>query len=81
MDGMIERKRGHIVAIASLASHISTPRGASYVSSKFAVRGFMEALYDELCMDKHDKYINLTTVCPGFIDTRREIAETIDKTG
>jgi all-trans-retinol dehydrogenase (NAD+) len=70
---MIERKRGHIVAISSLAGLLGLPRAISYCATKYGVRGFMNALYVELCADQNEKIVNLTTVFPCFISTRKEI--------
>lgn len=76
---MIERKRGHIVAISSMSAKITTPLATTYCASKYGVDGFMNSLYDELCVDDHDEYIKLTTVFPCFINTRKEIGELLDK--
>ena len=78
---MIERQRGHIMAISSISAYIAIPRAISYTATKFAVRGFMSALYDELCIDKNDKFVNLTTVYPSFINTRKELADIVDCSG
>ncbi|CAO1430536.1 unnamed protein product [Diamesa hyperborea] len=81
LDGMIERKRGHIVAISSMAAKITTPLATAYSASKFGVDGFMSSLFDELCVDDHDEYIKLTTVYPTFINTRKELGDMLDKVG
>lgn len=81
LNGMIQRKRGHIVAISSLAGHLAFPRGVVYNATKFGVRGFMESLYMELCMENHEKLIHLTTVFPSFIQTRQEISNMLDVVG
>lgn len=78
---MIKRKRGHIVAVGSAASFFAIPRACAYVSTKFGVRGFMNALYLELCADGFDEYVNLTTVCPSFITTRQEVNKLLDSVG
>lgn len=51
----------------------------TYTTSKYAVRGFMEALSDELRLDKYD-YINLSTVYPTYISTRQDVMDVISKT-
>lgn len=78
---MIERKRGHIVAISSMAAKITTPLATAYSASKFGVDGFMSSLFDELCVDDHDEYIKLTTAFPTFINTRKELGDMLDKVG
>ena len=64
---MIERKRGHIVNIASASSLSGVALMTSYAASKWAVLGFSESLIYELQMDNHP--ISVTSVCPGYIDT------------
>jgi short-subunit dehydrogenase len=76
---MIEQKRGHIVAIASLQGKISLPFSCSYSSTKFGVKGFMSALYDELCAYDNDKYIKTTCVFPSFINTRKILCDILDQ--
>ncbi|HLX88101.1 MAG TPA: SDR family NAD(P)-dependent oxidoreductase [Acidimicrobiales bacterium] len=44
LPGMIERGRGHIANVASIAGLLGTPFEAAYAASKFAVVGFTEAL-------------------------------------
>lgn len=39
----------------------------------------MNALYDELCAFDHDEFVNLTTVYPSFINTRKELGEILDR--
>lgn len=39
----------------------------------------MEALSDELRLDKYD-YINLSTVYPTYLSTRQDLMEVISKT-
>jgi NAD(P)-dependent dehydrogenase (short-subunit alcohol dehydrogenase family) len=62
------REQGHGVLInnASVYSHIGAPWLTAYVSSKFAVRGFSEALRQELA-DLPD--VHVCTVAPSPIDT------------
>lgn len=80
LDGMIERKRGHIVGLSSLAGKIALPLGISYTATKFGVRGFMSALYDELCAFDHDEYVKVTTVYPSFVNTRKALGDVLDNT-
>lgn len=80
LDTMIEKKRGHIVAISSLGGKISFPIACAYVATKFGVKGFMNALYDELCVDNSDEYVKTTCVFPSFINTRKELSDVLDQT-
>lgn len=45
---MIEKNRGHIVALSSIAGIVGFKNLVPYCGSKFAVRGMMEALFEEL---------------------------------
>lgn len=61
----MERKRGHIVGVSSLAAYLSVPRSTVYCSSKAAVSSYLEGLRVELMPLK----IPVTTICPGFVRT------------
>lgn len=69
MTDFIEQKRGHIITISSIAGLYGPPDLHLYCTSKFAVRGFMEALYIDLYRNGNDKYVKTTTVFPFFINT------------
>jgi 3-hydroxy acid dehydrogenase / malonic semialdehyde reductase len=56
---------GHIVNIGSVAGRQAYERGALYVASKFAVRGFTYALREDLL----GRPIRLTTVDPGLVES------------
>lgn len=58
---------GHIVNTSSLFGLLSQPGQAAYNSAKFAVRGFTEALYQEMAIAKHP--VKVTCVHPGGIKT------------
>jgi len=45
---MMERKKGHIVNFSSIAGFLGTFGYTAYASAKFAVRGFTDALRDEV---------------------------------
>jgi len=79
LKSMIDKKRGHIVAIASMGGKVTFPLGVAYCATKFGVKGFMMALYDELCIDNTDEFVKLTTVFPGFINTRKELSDVLDQ--
>jgi 3-hydroxy acid dehydrogenase / malonic semialdehyde reductase len=56
---------GYIVNIGSIAGRQAYDRGALYVTSKFAVRGFTYALREDLL----GRPIHVTTVDPGLVET------------
>lgn len=78
---MIERKRGHIVNISSLAGVLPIPKGCAYSASKHGTRAMMGSLYFELCVADRDKDIILTGVYPCFIKTRKDIDTILEKGG
>ncbi len=63
--GMIQRRKGHIVGISSLASYRGLAGHSSYCGSKAAINAQLEGLRVEL--RAHN--IKVTTVCPGYIKT------------
>ncbi|OBB90793.1 SDR family oxidoreductase [Mycobacterium sp. 852002-40037_SCH5390672] len=58
---------GHVINISSALGLFSAPGQAAYVSAKFAVRGFTEALHQEMAAAGHP--VRVTTVHPGGIKT------------
>jgi len=58
---------GHIVNVSSLFGLMSIPGQAAYNSAKFAVRGFTEALRQELVLNRDP--VKVTSVHPGGIKT------------
>ncbi|BBY05148.1 SDR family NAD(P)-dependent oxidoreductase [Mycobacterium noviomagense] len=81
---------GHVINISSVFGLFSVPGQAAYNSAKFAVRGFTEALRQEMVLAGHP--VKVTTVHPGGIKTaiarnagaaegldREKLAEVFDK--
>lgn len=68
---MIERNHGHVVALSSMAGIIGLRNLVPYCASKFAVRGLMEALGEELHALGQEKVnnVHLTTIHPYMVDT------------
>ena len=58
---------GHIVNVSSLFGLMSMPGQAAYNSAKFAVRGFTEALRQELVLNRDP--VKVTVVHPGGVKT------------
>jgi len=73
LPSMIARKQGHIVSLASIAGLFGSPKMITYGTTKFAVRGFMENLQNELFLEGHSKFIDLTTVFPAFVNSNEDI--------
>lgn len=64
---LIDSGEAHLVNISSLFGLISMPDQAFYNASKYAVRGFSEALREELLIDGHR--VGVSVVHPGGIKT------------
>jgi len=65
LPSLISTRGSHIVNISSLFGLIAPPGQVAYSTSKFAVRGFGDALREELA--EHE--VGVTTVHPGGIAT------------
>ena len=59
------RDGGHIVFMGSIAGRQPYPGGASYIASKYAVRGFSYAIREDLL----GRPIRVTTVDAGLVET------------
>jgi len=64
---LIKSGDGHVVNVSSIFGLFGVPGQAAYNSAKFAVRGFTEALNQEMTMAGHP--VAVTTVHPGGIKT------------
>jgi all-trans-retinol dehydrogenase (NAD+) len=67
LPSMVERRRGHVVTVASAAGLVGVARQTDYSASKHAAVGFDESLRVELA--KAAPAIRTTVVCPYYIDT------------
>ena len=65
VSGMIERKRGTIINVSSVAGRKTFPSHVAYVGTKFAVHGISENLREEL--SPHD--VRVITIAPGAVET------------
>jgi 3-hydroxy acid dehydrogenase / malonic semialdehyde reductase len=59
------RDEGHILFMGSVAGRQAYPSGASYITAKFGVRGFVYALREDLL----GRPIRITTVDAGLVET------------
>ena len=62
---MLQRRRGHLAAVSSLAAYKGLPGESAYCASKAAVNTYLEGLRIHL----RDRGIAVTTLCPGFVRT------------
>jgi short-subunit dehydrogenase len=65
LPGMLQRRKGHLVAVSSIASFMGMPAHGGYCASKAAVNSFMQSLRYQL----RDYKVSVTTICPGFVRT------------
>ncbi len=65
LPSMIERQRGHIINIASIAGKVGSATRAVYCASKFGVIGFTESLAEEV----RQHGIRASIICPGSTDS------------
>ena len=63
VPGMLERGRGHIVNVASLAGKAGTPYETAYSTTKHALIGFTRSLRGEY----HGSGVGVSAICPGFV--------------
>ena len=63
LPGMLERRRGHIVNIASLAGKAALAYFHTYNATKFGVVGLTHAIRHELS----EEPVSISVICPGFI--------------
>lgn len=62
---MKAQRRGHIIAVSSIAGKIAYPFNAAYVAAKHAVVGFIAALRTELV----ETGVEATVICPAGVET------------
>ena len=62
---MIERARGTLVGIGSVAGYRGLPGAGAYSASKSAVISYLESLRVEL----RDSGVRVVTICPGYVNT------------
>jgi short-subunit dehydrogenase len=62
---MVERNRGHLVGVSSLAGHRGMPKNAAYSASKAFLSTFMESLR----VDLRGTQVRVTCIEPGFVKT------------
>lgn len=80
LPGMLERARGRIVNIASVAARVGFQYTTAYCASKHGVLGFTRAL----AMEVAARGITVNAVCPGWVDTDMtagSIARIVERTG
>jgi NAD(P)-dependent dehydrogenase (short-subunit alcohol dehydrogenase family) len=74
LGGMVARRSGRIIAVASTAGLKGYPYVSSYCASKHAVIGFVRAL----ALETASSGVTVNAVCPGFTETDI-VAESIER--
>jgi len=65
LPGMMQRRRGGILNVGSVAGFVPGPNMAVYYASKAFVQSFSEAL----CVELRDTGVSITNLCPGPTET------------
>jgi 3-hydroxy acid dehydrogenase/malonic semialdehyde reductase len=65
VPGMVERGRGHVVNLGSVAGEMTYPNGAVYCASKAAERSINDGLREDVLGTP----IRVTSVDPGMVET------------
>ena len=63
LPGMVERRRGHVVNMASLAGKLPMAYDSVYSATKFALVGLSHAVREEL----RGSGVGVSVICPGFV--------------
>ncbi|NKI32108.1 SDR family oxidoreductase [Croceivirga thetidis] len=61
----IRQNNGHFVTVTSLMGKFSSPYRSGYCGAKHALHGF----FDGLRMEHEKDGVNVTLICPGFVQT------------
>lgn len=61
----VKLKKGHFITVSSLMGKFGSPYRSGYCGAKHALHGF----FDVLRMEHQSDHIDVTMVCPGFVQT------------
>lgn len=75
LPGMIHRRHGHVINIASIAGRSAFPGGTGYVATKHAVLGFSESLMLEV----REFGVKVSVIMPGSVATDMVVSDSSDR--
>lgn len=61
----VAQKKGHFAVVTSVMGKYASPFRSGYAGAKHALHGF----FDALRMEHHQDNINVSLLCPGFVQT------------
>jgi uncharacterized protein len=76
LPAMVERRRGHVLNVGSVASFVPGPRMAVY----FATKAYLLSLSQALTLEVRESGVTVTCLCPGPLKTRFLARAGADKT-
>lgn len=72
LPAMLDRRRGHVVLMASLSAKSPSPRASLYNATKFGLRGFALGLREDL----RGTGVGVSLILPGFVSDAGMFADT-----
>ena len=69
LPGMVERRRGGVLNVASMSGFAPSPGSATYGATKAYVAAFSESLHSEVA----GRGVHVTALCPGFTRTEDDV--------
>lgn len=77
LPGMLERGRGHVLNMASLAGKNGPPYEEAYGATKAGLIGFTQSLRKEY----HGTGVSASAICPGYVTGAGMYADAVEETG
>lgn len=74
LDQMKEQRRGHIICLSSIAGLVGLANLVPYCATKYAVRGMMEALHEELREGPYKDLVRMKGKCLEVFLTEYDIS-------
>ncbi|XP_043461592.1 short-chain dehydrogenase/reductase family 16C member 6-like isoform X2 [Leptopilina heterotoma] len=68
LPNMLQSGKGHIVSLCNMFGLYDASNNVPYCSSKYAVKGLMESLKEEIKMDSRKPQIHFTVIYPYYVN-------------